>query len=73
MWNSGMYGFRDEAALYDNTFQQYGQIFIMSHRDVIPARNQLSRDQTGNAAQGAVSRACRRRVQPSRAYDNTVK
>jgi len=30
MWNSGMYGFRDEAALYDNTFQQYGQIFIMN-------------------------------------------
>jgi hypothetical protein len=29
MWNSGIYGFRDEAALYDNTFQQYGQIFIM--------------------------------------------
>jgi Tol biopolymer transport system component len=30
MWNSGMYGFRDEAALYDNTFQPYGQIFIMN-------------------------------------------
>ena len=30
MWNSGMYGFRDEAALYDNTFQQYGQILIMN-------------------------------------------
>jgi Tol biopolymer transport system component len=30
MWNGGMYGFRDEAALYDNTFQQYGQIFIMN-------------------------------------------
>ena len=30
MWNSGVYGFRDEAALYDNTFQQYGQIFIMN-------------------------------------------
>lgn len=29
MWNSGMYGFRDEAALYDNTFQPYGQIFVM--------------------------------------------
>ena len=28
--NSGIYGFRDEAALYDNTFQQYGQIFIMN-------------------------------------------
>jgi hypothetical protein len=25
-----IYGFRDEAALYDNTFQQYGQIFIMN-------------------------------------------
>ena len=30
IWNSGIYGFRDEAALYDNTFQQYGQIFIMN-------------------------------------------
>jgi Tol biopolymer transport system component len=30
MWTGGMYGFRDEAALYDNTFQQYGQIFIMN-------------------------------------------
>ena len=30
MWNSGIYGFRDEAALYDNTFQQYGQIFLMN-------------------------------------------
>jgi Tol biopolymer transport system component len=29
-WSSGMYGFRDEAVLYDNTFQQYGQIFIMN-------------------------------------------
>jgi Tol biopolymer transport system component len=29
MWSSGFYGFRDEAALYDNTFQPYGQIFIM--------------------------------------------
>jgi Tol biopolymer transport system component len=29
-WNSGIYGFRDEAALYDNTFQPYGQIFIMN-------------------------------------------
>jgi hypothetical protein len=28
--NSGIYGFRDEAALCDNTFQQYGQIFIMN-------------------------------------------
>jgi Tol biopolymer transport system component len=30
LWNSGLYGFRDEAALYDNTFQQYGQIWIMN-------------------------------------------
>jgi len=30
MWSSGFYGFRDEAALYDNTFQPYGQIWIMS-------------------------------------------
>lgn len=29
MWNSGIYGFKDEAALYDNTFQPYGAIFIM--------------------------------------------
>ncbi|WP_222425972.1 hypothetical protein AMYBAR_004820 [Amycolatopsis bartoniae] len=30
LYNSGMYGFRDEAALYDNTFQPYGQIFSMN-------------------------------------------
>ncbi len=30
MYNSGMYGFRDECALYDNTFQPYGQIIIMN-------------------------------------------
>jgi Tol biopolymer transport system component len=30
LWSSGMHGFRDEAALYDNTFQQYGQICIMN-------------------------------------------
>ena len=30
MWCSGAYGFREEAALYDNTFQQYGQIWIMN-------------------------------------------
>jgi Tol biopolymer transport system component len=30
MWTSGMYGFREEAALYDNTFQPYGQILIMN-------------------------------------------
>ena len=29
LWNSGIYGFKDEAALYDNTFQPYGGIFIM--------------------------------------------
>ena len=29
MWSSGIYGFKDEAALYDNTFQPYGSIFIM--------------------------------------------
>lgn len=30
LWNASDYGFRDEAALYDDTFQQYGQIFIMN-------------------------------------------
>ncbi len=30
LWNSGMFGFKDEAALYDNTFQPYGGIFIMN-------------------------------------------
>jgi Tol biopolymer transport system component len=30
LWSSGMYGFREEAALYDNTFQPYGQILIMN-------------------------------------------
>lgn len=29
MYNSGMYGFRDECAVYDDTFQPYGQIIIM--------------------------------------------
>ena len=29
MWSSGLYGFKDEAALYDDTFQPYGVIFIM--------------------------------------------
>lgn len=28
-YSSGMYGFRTEAALYDDTFQPYGQIMIM--------------------------------------------
>jgi Tol biopolymer transport system component len=30
MWNSGEYGFRDEAALYDNSFQPYGSNWIMN-------------------------------------------
>jgi len=30
MWNSGQYGFRDEAALYDNSFQPYGSNWIMN-------------------------------------------
>jgi Tol biopolymer transport system component len=30
MYNSGMYGFRDECAIYDNAFQPYGQIMIMN-------------------------------------------
>jgi Tol biopolymer transport system component len=30
MWSSGYFGFRDEAAIYDNTFQPYGQIWIMN-------------------------------------------
>jgi Tol biopolymer transport system component len=30
MWNSGMAGFKDEAPIYDNTFQPYGQIMIMN-------------------------------------------
>jgi Tol biopolymer transport system component len=30
MWDSGYYGWRDEAVLYDNTFQPYGQIWIMN-------------------------------------------
>ncbi|MHB8286650.1 MAG: TolB family protein, partial [Caulobacteraceae bacterium] len=29
LFSSGIYGFRDEAANYDFTFQPYGQIFIM--------------------------------------------
>lgn len=29
LYNSGMYGFRDECATYDDTFQPYGQIVIM--------------------------------------------
>ncbi len=30
LWSGSQHGFRDEAALYDNTFQQYGQIYIMN-------------------------------------------
>lgn len=30
MWNASLYGFRDKAALYGNTFQRYGQIFILN-------------------------------------------
>jgi Tol biopolymer transport system component len=30
MWTGSQHGFRDEAALYDQTFQQYGQIYIMN-------------------------------------------
>jgi Tol biopolymer transport system component len=29
LFNTGMYGFRDEAALYDMTFQPYGQVMVM--------------------------------------------
>ncbi|KAF4123042.1 Periplasmic component of the Tol biopolymer transport system [Geosmithia morbida] len=30
LYSSGMYGFRDESALYDETFQPYGQIISMN-------------------------------------------
>jgi Tol biopolymer transport system component len=30
LWSSGMYGWKEEAALYDRTFQPYGQIFTMN-------------------------------------------
>jgi Tol biopolymer transport system component len=30
MWTSGEYGFKDEAALYDNSFQPYGTIWVMN-------------------------------------------
>lgn len=30
MYNTGMYGFRDESALYDDTFQPYGQLVVMN-------------------------------------------
>ncbi|KAL6406569.1 tat pathway signal sequence domain-containing protein [Ilyonectria robusta] len=29
LWSSGMYGFRDVSAQYDNTFQPYGQVMVM--------------------------------------------
>ncbi|KEQ90378.1 hypothetical protein AUEXF2481DRAFT_48749 [Aureobasidium subglaciale EXF-2481] len=29
MYSTGIYGFRDESVLYDNTFQPYGQIVVM--------------------------------------------
>ncbi|PYH89046.1 tat pathway signal sequence domain-containing protein [Aspergillus ellipticus CBS 707.79] len=31
MWSSGMYGFKDESALFDDTFQPYGQIMVMNY------------------------------------------
>ncbi|HEX8604653.1 MAG TPA: hypothetical protein VF774_18545 [Pseudoduganella sp.] len=30
LWSGSQHGFRDEAALYEQTFQQYGQIYIMN-------------------------------------------
>ncbi len=30
MWSGSEHGFRDEAPLYDQTFQQYGQIYVMN-------------------------------------------
>jgi Tol biopolymer transport system component len=30
LWSGSEHGFRDEAALYDMTFQQYGQIYVMN-------------------------------------------
>ena len=30
LWSSGRYGFKDEAALYDNAFQPFAQIFMMN-------------------------------------------
>ena len=30
LWNGSEYGFKDEAALYDNSFQPYGSIWIMN-------------------------------------------
>ncbi|OJJ94752.1 hypothetical protein ASPACDRAFT_48580 [Aspergillus aculeatus ATCC 16872] len=31
MWSTGMYGFKDESALFDDTFQPYGQIMVMNY------------------------------------------
>jgi len=33
MWSSEIYGFKDEAAYYDDTFQPHGNIFIMKADD----------------------------------------
>ncbi|KAK3368729.1 hypothetical protein B0H63DRAFT_404419 [Podospora didyma] len=33
LWSSGVYGFQAEAAVYDNTFQPYGQIMAMNAAD----------------------------------------
>ena len=30
LWSGSQHGFRDEAPLYENTFQQYGQIYMMN-------------------------------------------
>jgi Tol biopolymer transport system component len=30
LWSGSQHGFRDEAALYEQTFQQYGQIYVMN-------------------------------------------
>ena len=30
MWSSGQYGFKDEGSLYDNSFQPYGNIWVMN-------------------------------------------
>ena len=30
LYSSGMFGFQDEAAIYDDTFQPYGQIIAMN-------------------------------------------
>jgi len=29
LWNSAIAGYRDEACMYDQTFQPYGQVFVM--------------------------------------------